>query len=103
MPDLYLVSKYCALVVAQRLDFGNREVAVVQFGERLLQCGEEIVLQSELGWRREDARIHAIGLAVAFFGEELHLTWSSGPAAFGLVAEPVARRKQHEHQDEDHG
>src|ERR1700758_4856043 len=78
MADLHLVGNDHALVVVERVDFGNREVAVVQFGQSFLQGGAQIVLQRKLRRRRQDAGVHAIGLAVTFVGQELHLAGRGG-------------------------
>src|SRR5690348_10050607 len=61
MADLDLIGDDHALFVAQRFDPGNREVAVAQLRQRLLQRGMEIALQGKLR-RRQDASVHTVGL-----------------------------------------
>ena len=101
MPDLHLISNHQALLVAHRLDPGNREAATAQLWQRLLQRCMEITLQSKFR-RRQDARVHSISLPVSVVRDELHLAGCGWPAGFRKVAEPMPWRGQHEHENQDH-
>ncbi len=103
MADLHLVGNYSALFVAQRFDPGDGEVSTVQFRQRFLERGVDVILQRKSCRGRQDSGIDAVGLPVALFRDQLYLPWCGRASAFRLVVEPSARREQHEHQDEDHG
>src|SRR5215472_5475743 len=73
MADLHLIGSHCALFIAHRLDPGNGEVAVVQLGQRFLQCGVKIGLECQLRRWRQDSRVDTVGLPVSLLRNELHL------------------------------
>src|SRR5258708_12259603 len=82
MANFHLVGHHRALVIAQRLDIGDREIPIVQFGEGFLQGGVQIVLKREPGWRCQDAGIDTILQPVFLFRNELALPPPARPAAF---------------------
>src|ERR1700686_4554366 len=45
MVNFHLVGNYRALIIVQRFDAGDREIPIVQFGQRLLQSGVQVVLK----------------------------------------------------------
>ena len=101
MVNFHLVGNYRALVIAQGFDVGDREIPVVQFGQRLLQGGVQIVLKGELCRRGQDARIHAILQPVSLFRNKLDLSRCDRSPALRLIAEPVSWRKKYENQNQD--
>src|SRR5690242_3009903 len=103
MADFHLIGDHDALFVANSVDSRDGEVAAVQFRQRLLQSSVEIVLQRQFCRRRQDARVHAVGLAVSFLRQQLHLAGRGGAAALRLIMEPISGREQRENQDEDYG
>src|SRR6266478_5598006 len=102
MVNLYLVGNHRTLIIAQRFDIGDRKITVVQFGQRFLQGGVQVVLKRELCWRRQDARIHTILRPVSFFGNKLNLSGCDRRSTLRLIVKPVPRCEQHEDQNQDY-
>src|SRR5260370_30854677 len=67
MANFHLVGHHRALVIAQWLDIGDREIPIVQFGEGFLQGGVQVVLKREPAWRLQDAGIDPIRQPVSLF------------------------------------
>jgi len=57
MANFHLVGEHSALVIAQWLDIGDREIPIVEFGQSFLQGGVQVVLKCEPGRGGQDARI----------------------------------------------
>lgn len=72
----------------------------MQLRQGFFQRVVKIVLQSELGGRREDACIDAIGLAISVLRDKQNLAWRGRCATRGLVVEPAARRKQNKNENQ---
>ena len=103
MVNLYLVGNHRTLIIAQRFDIGDRKIPVMQFGQRFLQSGVQVVLKRELCRGGQDARVHAILRPVSFFGNKLNLSRRDRRSALRLIVKPVPRCKQHEDQNQDYG
>ena len=101
MVNFDLVGNHCALVVAQWLDIGDREIPAVQLWQRFLQGGVQIVLKSQARWWGQDARIHAIRQPVSLFRNKLNLSRCDRRSALRFIVEPGPRREKHKDQDQD--
>src|SRR6266567_6946266 len=101
MVNLHLVGNYRALVIAHWFDPGDREIPVVEFGQRFLQRGVQVVLKCELCRRGQDAHVHSVDQPVSILGNKLALARCDRGSALRFVMEPAARRDQHEDQNED--
>jgi hypothetical protein len=88
MANFHLVGHHRALVIAQRLDIGDREIPIVQFGEGFLQSGVQVVLKREPGWRCQDVGIDTIRQPVSLFRNELDLPRRDRRAALRFIVEP---------------
>src|SRR6267154_2489308 len=102
MVNLYLVGNHRTLIIAQRFDIGDRKIPVVQFGQRFLQGGVQVVLKREPCRRSQDARVHAILRPVSLFGNELNLSRCDRRSALRFIVKPVPRCEQHEDQNQDY-
>src|SRR5712692_1460249 len=90
--NFHLVGGHRALVIAQRLDIGDREIPIVQFGQSFLQGGVQVVLKREPGRRCQDARIHAVRQPVSLVRNELDLSRRDRRTALRFILKPVPRR-----------
>src|SRR5882762_330872 len=99
--NFHLVGNHRALVITQWFDFGDREISAVQFRQRLLQRGVQVILKSELCRRGQDAGIHAIRQPVSLLRDNLDLPRCDRRSALRFVVEPVPWREKHEDQNQD--
>lgn len=103
MVNFHLVGDHRALLIAERFDFGDGEISTMEFGQRFLEGGMQIVLKRESCRRGKDAGIHAICDPVSVFGNKLDLARCDGRSALWFVMEPCSWGNERENQNENDG